>query len=424
MPLLSAFGGLVSNPYFSAGFGLMGVGTGLAIMRVGGKHAITLAKRSALISLEIPSRDKSFPWFLDWLSSREGHKTQHISVETNFYQQDNGEINTKIRLVPSTGTHFFRYQDKWIRCERTREKNVVDMTSGNLWETVTLTTLGRNRKIFEDILEEAKHFALQKEEGHTVIYTTAGTDWRRFGFPRKKRPLSSVILEQGKAERLVNDAKEFLTNSKWYIDRGIPYRRGYLLFGMRVFVDLMFLTGPPGTGKSSFITALAGELRLNICVLNLHARGLTDEGLNLLLNVAPQRSIILLEDIDAALEKNPANALTFSGLLNALDGVAATEGGGRILFMTTNHLEKLHNALIRPGRIDVKEFLDLATGEQAKRMFLKFYPTETSMAQQFSEAVPNGTVSTAQIQGYLMGYKSDPLAAIQNVGSIKTAQQK
>lgn len=58
--------------------------------------------------------------------------------------------------------------------------------------------------------------------------------------------------------------------------------------------------GPPGCGKSSFITALAGELERDICVLNLSERGLTDDRLNHLLAMAPQQTIILLEDIDAA----------------------------------------------------------------------------------------------------------------------------
>lgn len=73
-----------------------------------------------------------------------------------------------------------------------------------------------------------------------------------------------------------------------YFYAGIPYRRGYLLYG------------PPGCGKSSFITALASELDLSICVLNLSERSLTDDRLNHLLAVAPQQTIILLEDIDAA----------------------------------------------------------------------------------------------------------------------------
>jgi chaperone BCS1 len=69
------------------------------------------------------------------------------------------------------------------------------------------------------------------------------------------------------------------------------------------------------------------------------------------------------------------SSVTFSGLLNALDGVASSEE--RIIFMTTNHYSKLDPALIRPGRVDVQEILDDAQGEQAERLFIKFYGTST-----------------------------------------------
>ena len=79
-----------------------------------------------------------------------------------------------------------------------------------------------------------------------------------------------------------------------YADRGIPYRRGYLLHG------------PPGSGKSSFILALAGHLSYNICILNLAERGLTDDRLALALSCVPPNSLILLEDIDAAFPSRPS----------------------------------------------------------------------------------------------------------------------
>ena len=61
--------------------------------------------------------------------------------------------------------------------------------------------------------------------------------------------------------------------------------------------------GPPGSGKSSFIQALAGSLGYDICLLNLSERGLADDKLFHLLSNAPERSIILMEDIDAAFNK-------------------------------------------------------------------------------------------------------------------------
>ena len=82
-----------------------------------------------------------------------------------------------------------------------------------------------------------------------------------------------------------------------------------------------------------------------------------DDDLNRALNDAPSHSIILLEDIDgifkgreSVINQGSRGRVTFSGLLNALDGVRSQEG--RILFMTTNHREKLDPALLRPGRAD------------------------------------------------------------------------
>lgn len=68
----------------------------------------------------------------------------------------------------------------------------------------------------------ARELALKQEEGRTVMYTAMGAEWRPFGFPRRRRPLSSVVLENGVTERIVDDVKEFIGNPKWYTDRGMP----------------------------------------------------------------------------------------------------------------------------------------------------------------------------------------------------------
>lgn len=234
-----------------------------------------------------------------------------------------------------------------------------------------------------------------------------GSEWRPFGHPRKRRPISSVVLDEGLSERILDDCKEFIRNPQWYAERGIPYRRGYLLHG------------PPGCGKSSFITALAGEIEFGICLLNLSDRGLTDDRLNHLLSVAPQQSIILLEDIDAAFASREEtdkiksaydglNRVTFSGLLNCLDGVASTEA--RIVFMTTNYLERLDPALIRPGRVDFKEYVGHCSRHQLEQMYMRFYKTKASKDNSviFAENVLSHgkPASPAQIQGYFMIHKT------------------
>lgn len=247
--------------------------------------------------------------------------------------------------------------------------------------------------------------ALKAHEGKTIMYTAMGSEWRQFGHPRKPRPLKSVVLDKGISEYLLNDCREFIKNPSWYSDRGIPYRRGYLLYG------------PPGCGKSSYITALAGTLEFGICVLNLSERGLSDDRLNFLLSVVPQQTIILLEDVDAAflsredtqIQKAAYEGLsrvTFSGLLNCLDGVASTEA--RILFMTTNYLERLDPALIRPGRVDVKEYIGWCTHYQLYHMFLRFYNSQ-QLANEFADAVmkTDKNVSPAQIQAYFMYHKQE-----------------
>lgn len=416
MPEITAlFSGLADNNFFTAGFGLFTVGAGAAILRKGLQGALILFRRNYMITLEVPCRDKSYQWLLQWITKRGAQNTQHLSVETSFEKKDNGSVSTKYDFIPSVGTHIMWYRNTWIRVDRTREQSTLDIQMGIPFETVQLTSFGRNKMLYSDILDEARELALEYTEGKTLLYTAMGAEWRLFGQPRKRRPLSSVVLSSGVSDRILADCNEFIRTPEWYSKRGIPYRRGYLLHG------------PPGCGKTSFITALAAEINYSICLLNLSERGLTDDRLNHLLNVAPEQSIILLEDIDAAFPSREEtsiqkaaydglNRVTFSGLLNCLDGVASSEA--RIVFMTTNHKERLDKALIRPGRIDVQEEIGYCTQHQIEEMFKRFYTTDDSIRNsvEFAERVLSfgKDVSPAQIQGYFMKHKTSTLDEMVN----------
>jgi chaperone BCS1 len=107
---------------------------------------------------------------------------------------------------------------------------------------------------------------------------------------------------------------------------------------------------------------------------------LTDDRLNHLLTIVPNRTLVLLEDVDAAFSNRRTQSdadgyrganVTFSGLLNALDGVASAEE--RIIFLTTNHVERLDEALVRPGRVDMTVRLGEVTRYQVGCLWNRFY---------------------------------------------------
>lgn len=85
------------------------------------------------------------------------------------------------------------------------------------------------------IIVLARQLVINRTEGKTVIYTAYGSEWRPFGHPRKRRPLSSVILDQGISNKILEDIKYFIYNPSWYSDRGNYF---ILLFIMKTDHDL------------------------------------------------------------------------------------------------------------------------------------------------------------------------------------------
>jgi chaperone BCS1 len=115
------------------------------------------------------------------------------------------------------------------------------------------------------------------------------------------------------------------------------------------------------------------------------------------------------------------SSITLSGFLNALDGVVASEE--RIIFMTTNHPERLDPALIRPGRVDVKEYLGHAAPYQMKEMFLRFYGGSEDRAEEFADAISSGSpVSTAFLQGLFVSNKEQPEKALEEAKALSSGK--
>eukprot|EP00755_Sulcionema_specki_P011434 Sspe_Gene.7680::Locus_2600_Transcript_9_10_Confidence_0.148_Length_2979::g.7680::m.7680 len=119
-----------------------------------------------------------------------------------------------------------------------------------------------------------------------VSVTRYDAFWRQLA-SRPRRSLNTIHLPKEQLHDIVSDIQWFLDSRDWYKERGIPYRRGYLLYGK------------PGCGKSSFIFALAGRFDMPICILDLTGKDrISDASLNILVNSAPPQSILLVEEVD------------------------------------------------------------------------------------------------------------------------------
>jgi len=359
-------------------------------------------------------------------TSRPGNNRRGVNVIQSEEEEGDKEENggrfapPKLDFQPDDGVVTWTFFGWWpVSVSSADAGEILDPFSGRgrrrSGYTITVWFAPSGRGIVKNLLFQGRKLWLAKRAKKTEIWMMHRNHGGFKIVTRPSRPLSSVIVEGDTKENLRQDAIHFLNAEKWYISKGIPYRRGYLLHG------------PPGCGKTSLITALAGDLRMPIVVISLNDRDMDDSVLMETLGDAPKNSLILIEDIDCALPKETSQRaaasvmnmygrtpVTLSGLLNAIDGVGAQEG--RLLFMTTNHIDRLGEALIRPGRVDMQYHLDKASKAAAGELFDQFFTSQSHFAPEtiqegrkvFLEKVEDGVHSFASLQGVFMSAKDDP----------------
>ncbi|KAJ7027914.1 hypothetical protein C8F04DRAFT_1121106 [Mycena alexandri] len=394
-----------------------------------------------------------------WGRSREFEITTRSAGRNGMNQSTTGDLEEeeastlvhgrRKRLVafqPSIDTtHTIYYRGHWLRIMRT--KRFPEYGHGS---ALKISVVARNNDILKKLVLEAKR-EYEKDAEHRVHIFLADTTYQcwRWNGARQKRPMSSIVLQPGVKDMLLADCKDFLCSEE--------------------------------CGKTSLIHSLAGELGLDIYVVSLSSKGMSDNTLTTLMSLVPNRCILLLEDLDAAFTRSVSrdsnstgaptsttttsstnqtttaesdgSTLSLSGLLNSLDGVAAAEG--RLLFATTNHIERLDPALSRPGRMDVWVNFTHATKWQAEGIFKCFFPfkpavvaevvkTESTdasqknlplpkrkasthaipllseaeiseLAKRFAAAIPEDELSVAGLQGYLLKNKTRPRECVDEV---------
>lgn len=427
----------------------------VAALKYSHKHLYSLGLKHLTASVTMSSEDDIYSQVISWLSeqqvTRNGRSLvvksgvssawddeDNIAVDTFRKDSESGtlinfsnwEAKVPPRFEPDETSKWFWHRGHCFRVQRHRETTANKRFGLSLLteeKHLTVVVVGRSTLPIKQLITEARDVALGRERSRTAVRRPANKAIRSRGSyawtkvtTRPSRPIETVVLDEGRKREVLLDINEYLhpASPRWYANRGIPYRRGYLFHG------------PPGTGKTSLSFAVAGVFGLNIYCISLQEPSLTEEDLGLLFNSLPRRCVVLLEDIDTAgLDRNiqerelqqgaakenekdktdgttpsttkgpeqqaasptikrkarkahggagspdgEESGISLSGLLNAMDGVASHEG--RVLVMTTNHPELLDEALIRPGRVDMQVEFTLATRTQMREIFVRMYSPE------------------------------------------------
>ena len=389
----------VQSEFFAGGLALGLIGVVLGFGRLGWSRTSGFIARRLVVTTVIDNRLSEFRHLLNWLDEADAFQR----VKRFHLTWTGGRHNRRALFAPSGGRHWFWLDGQLVRLDREINEKAKSGRNGTPLETLTLMLPFGKRSTVEDWITKGAELEAKTAKIGPSLHIHVDSYWSHAG-EVVHRPISTLIADDDRILRLLDDVRWFYDAKDWYSARGVPWRRGYLLHG------------PPGTGKSSAIRTIASELDLGLAILDIGRKSLSDDQLCEALADAPKDAVLVFEDIDAVFAgraAEDAHGISFSGLLNAIDGVAAQEG--RALFMTSNHIERLDPALIRPGRADVHVKLGLVRAEAAKALFLRFFPQETARADQFAAALGDGHYAPAALQGWLLANATDAEAASQAI---------
>jgi len=389
------------NQFASGGLLLMIIGGVSVYLREVPERLWHWFIRKTTMLVTVKDDDAAFFWVKEWFLEQEFLKRmRQVDIDTTVR-------NERVALVPAPGMHWFWYRRRPFQVWFSRSESKREYITRRI-ESFTFRTIGRNQVFVREFIDDVVQCHTKRLGVQSSLFTyNDGWELVEGYMPRI---LDSIVLTPGDKDGLITDIARFRESKGRYAQLGIPYHRGYLLYG------------PPGTGKTSLVSALGGHFGLSIYVVNLGA--LNDRTLLSAVNQVPSQSLLLFEDIDCMTsdktrnltasdgvmeadprkqekERTDPNAVTLSGLLNVLDGVYAPSG---VLFvMTTNRVEALDAALLRPGRIDYELYLGEASEQQKLELYRRFFPHASEVdAREFVSGCSRAE-TMAEFQGLLLG---------------------
>ncbi|XP_052171421.1 AAA-ATPase At2g46620-like [Diospyros lotus] len=227
--------------------------------------------------------------------------------------------------------------------------------------------------------------------------------WRSVPFTHPST-FDTVALDSDLKNKVRSDLESFLKSEQYYHRLGRVWKRSYLLYG------------PSGTGKSSFVAAMAKFLSYDVYDIDL-SRVSDDSDLKMLLLQTKNKSLIVLEDLDRFMGEK-STAVSMSGVLNFMDGIVSSCcGDERVMLFTMNSKDHIDPAILRPGRIDVHihfPFCNFNSFKSLANCYLGL--KDHKLFPQVEEVFQSGaTLSPAEIGEIMIAHRGSPSRALKSV---------
>lgn len=311
------------------------------------------------------------------------------TLEVRTVLSDDIENGASAVFAAGSDRFWARLCGKWCRVSVHREDSAGSSADLVRRFIIQVEVLFGRKSDLATMMRAAKARADVAEEHQLVDLCNKYGSRRTLMLP--KRRMDTLCLPAGFYERIEDRVRDFLDSRNDYQRVGVPWRFGVLLYG------------EPGVGKTSLAHVLASSLGLRLAVVPL-ADLRSDEELADTFEGVLDRSIVLLEDVDCAFnqrESESAEGVTFSGLLNCIDGMQAPHNG-RILIMSTNHIDRLDPALIRPGRVDLRVRMPMLTRQAAADYVDRLFPHMASRHDIVHRVMAEPTPTAAKLINELM----------------------
>lgn len=313
-----------------------------------------------------------FNSFLSWYN---GLKYKKYSRNLTVYAcEGNGKTETSIGY----GLHFFIYKNTlfWFR-----KKKEDGNQSTKVKEEIVITALTRDHSKLINLISQ---FVQTNENSLNVFKLNRHEEWYLIKNV-SKRNLDNVIIDSNIKTKLTDAIDDFISEEDWYKQRSISYKLAFVL------------EGPPGTGKTSLVKALASHYDKDVYDINIST--VSDETFANAITEVPKNSFILIEDFDStpAVQertstgessneengvKTVKSKLSLTTILNTIDGIVSLNGV--VIFLSTNVINKIDTAMIRPGRIDYVVNIPFLTDKEIKEYIKLMFPIEAVDLDQYT----------------------------------------